>query len=243
MDNTVTQVERGEPGSLQSLRTMGMKSTSQSGFLDLRVFVALLFCAATCSIMTGTLLAFFRPQAPAKLPQRTLTFEERVSYQRAIEEIYWGHRIWPEQRPDPKPSLDVVMSQAQLERKVADYLRNSQALADYWQRPITPEQLQVEMNRIAKHTKQPQVLRELFEALGSDPFVIAECLARPVLGERLLTAFHTHDRRVDSESKRSLLGNAETQVPLTMAAVTANYNASGDIESVGHLHRRHLDSH
>ena len=28
------------------------------------------------------------------------------------------------------------------------------------------------------------MLRELFEALGNDPFVIAECLARPVLVER-----------------------------------------------------------
>ena len=40
---------------------------------------------------------------------------------------------------------------------------------------------------MAQHTKQPEVLRELFEALGNDPFVIAECLARPVLAERLLT--------------------------------------------------------
>ncbi len=77
------------------------------------------------------------------------------------------------------------MSQTQLEKKVADYLRKSQALEDYWQRPITAEQLQAEMDRMAEHTKQPEVLRELFEALGNDPFVIAECLARPVLAERL----------------------------------------------------------
>ena len=73
------------------------------------------------------------------------------------------------------------MSQAQLEKKVEDYLRDSQALEDYWQRPITAEQLQAEMDRMAQHTKQPQVLRELFHALGNDPFVIAGCLARPVL--------------------------------------------------------------
>ena len=40
---------------------------------------------------------------------------------------------------------------------------------------------------MAQHTRQPEVLRELFEALGNDPFVIAECLARPLLAERLLT--------------------------------------------------------
>jgi hypothetical protein len=133
----------------------------------------------------GTLFAFLRPQAPANLPQRTLTFAQRVAYQRAIEEVYWRHRIWGKERPDPKPSIDSVMPQAQLEKKVADYLGRSQALKDHYHRPIAAEQLQAEMERIAQHTKQPEVLRELFAALGNDPFVIAECLARPVLTERL----------------------------------------------------------
>ena len=115
-----------------------------------------------------------------------LTFSERVAYQRAIEDVYWRHRIWPKENLDPKPSLDAVMSQAQLEKKVTDYLRKSQELEDYWQQPITADQLQAEMDRIAQHTRQPEVLRELFQALGNDPFVIAECLARPLLAERLL---------------------------------------------------------
>src|SRR5215468_4516961 len=133
-------------------------------------------------------------QSAASLPasatqnNRSLSFADRVAYQRAIEDVYWRHRIWPKERPDLKPALDAVMSQAQLEKKVADYLRNSQALEDYWQRPITADQLQAEMERMASHTKQPEVLREIFEALGNDPFVIAECLARPVLAERLQLA-------------------------------------------------------
>ena len=124
----------------------------------------------------------------AKSPSqpRAFSFAERVAYQRAIEDVYWRHRIWPKENPDPKPSLDAVMSQAQLEKKVEDYLRDSQALEDYWQQPITAEQLQAEMDRMARDTKQPEVLRELFEALGNDPAVIAECLARPVLAERLI---------------------------------------------------------
>jgi len=47
--------------------------------------------------------------------------------------------------------------------------------------------LQPEIERMAQHTKQPEVLRELFEALGNDPFVIAECLARPILAEQLVS--------------------------------------------------------
>src|SRR6266568_7404374 len=107
------------------------KSTSQAAFFSPRALMALLLCAATCLIVTGTLLAFFRPEAPAKVSHRALTFAERVAYQRAIEGVYWRHRIWPKsrgERPDPKPSLDEVMSAQQIEKKVEDYLRDSQAL-------------------------------------------------------------------------------------------------------------------
>jgi N-acetylneuraminic acid mutarotase len=182
------------------------KSTSQSA----RALIALLFCAAACSIVTGTLPGFVHSGASANVSQRTLTFAERVAYQRATEDVYWRHRIWPKERPDPKPSLDAVMSQAQVEKKVTDYLRKSQALEDYWQRPITAEQLQAEMDRMAQHTKQPQVLRELFASLGNDPFVIAECLARPALAERLLTNWYAHDQRIHGELKERAEAELQT---------------------------------
>jgi hypothetical protein len=125
-----------------------------------------------------------------------------VAYQRAIEDVYWHHRIWPKERPDSKPSLEAVMSEAQLKRKVTDYLRKSQLLAEYWHRPLTSAQLQAEMGRMAKHTKQPEVLRELFAALGNDPVVIAECLARPALAERVLTNWYAYDERMHGELKQ-----------------------------------------
>src|SRR5438132_3997612 len=139
---------------------------------------------------------------PSNQTQITLTFADRVAYQCAIEDVYWRHRIWPKEQSGPKPPLEKIMSQAQIEKKVEDYLRNSQALEDYWQRPITPDQLQAEMERMASHTKQPGVLREIFAALGNDPFVIAECLARPVLAERVITELYAHDQRVHGELKR-----------------------------------------
>ena len=155
---------------------MQKKFPLNSASVGPRALVVLLLCAGACLIVTRTLPAFLRSEAAATLSQRTLTFAERVAYQRAIEDVYWRHRIWPKERPDAKPSLDAGMSQAQLEQKVTDYLRASQALEDYWQRPIAAEQLQAEMDRMAKHTRQPDVLGELFEALGNDPFVIAEML-------------------------------------------------------------------
>src|SRR6516225_3470365 len=174
---------------------MQKKSTSSSAFFTPKVLTLVVLCTAACSALTGTLLAFLHPQAAANASQRALTFAERVSYQRAIEDVYWRHRIWPKENSDPKPSVDSVMSRAQLESKVEDYLRKSQALEDYWQRPITAEQLQAEMDRMAQHTKQPNVLRELFDALGNDPIVIAQCLARPVLAERLVFELSPQENR------------------------------------------------
>src|SRR6476660_7912007 len=108
---------------------MKTKHTSRSAFFRRGVAIVLLLCGAACSILAGTLLDFFQSETPAKASHPVaagLTFAERVAYQRAIEEVYWHHRIWPRslgKRPDPKPSLDVVMTQAQIEKKVADYLR------------------------------------------------------------------------------------------------------------------------
>src|SRR5438128_10113931 len=190
---------------------------SVSAFFNPRASIALFVCAAAaCSVLAGARLAFFRPEAQTNVSHRTLTFAERVAYQRALEGVYWRHRIWPRsrgERPDPKPSLDEVMSAQQIEKKVEDYLHDSQALEDYWQKPIAADQLQSEMERMAQHTKQPKVLRELFQALGNDPFVIAECLARPVLTERLKLA-----RPLDSWR-----AGAEKQMPKLTAAVSASY--------------------
>jgi len=67
------------------------------------------------------------PQLTAQSPftrndtVRQLSFANRVAYQRAIEEVYWRHRIWPRSgatHPKPKPSLDAVVSQATIEQKV-----------------------------------------------------------------------------------------------------------------------------
>ena len=161
---------------------------------------------------------------------RTLSFADRVAYQRAIEDVYWRHRIWPDTNPGPKPSLDAVMSQAEIEKKVEEYLRNSQALEDYWQRPITADQLQAEMERMASHTKQPEVLRELFEALGNDPFVIAECLARPVLTERLIADLSAQHQTGRFESLRT----AEAQTATKLAAIDSIAKA-GQVNRPYHL--------
>jgi N-acetylneuraminic acid mutarotase len=93
------------------------------------------------------------------------------------------------------------MPPERIEEKVRDNLRSSRVLDDYWRQPIRPQQLQAEMERMARRTKNPEMLSELFEALGNDPFVIAECLVRPALSERLANEFYGTNATPSSEAK------------------------------------------
>ena len=125
-----------------------------------------------------------------------------MHFQRAIEQVYWNHRIWPKENNSTKPPLDAVLPEASLRAKVEEYLQKSNALAEEWRRPITPEQLQAEMDRMARTSRKPEVLRELFAALGNDPYVIAECLARPTLADRLIRNWYTYDSRLHGALKQ-----------------------------------------
>ena len=94
-------------------------------FFNSQRFLIILFCCAVVAFTFGLPATnkwpglLWQSSSPDKLVEatgdtKTLTFAQRVAYQRAIEEVYWRHRIWPKERPDPKPSLDAVMSQAQI---------------------------------------------------------------------------------------------------------------------------------
>ncbi|MBI3655132.1 MAG: hypothetical protein HY232_01775 [Acidobacteria bacterium] len=143
------------------------------------------------------------PNAQAASPvRRALTLEARVRYQRAIEEVNWRFRIWPKENPQPKPALEDVMPLSVIRAKVEDDLRQTQALEVYWKRPVTGAQLQAEMDRMARSTQQPERLRALWAALGDDPFLIAECLARPALVNRLLRSWYAGDGRLHGELRQ-----------------------------------------
>ena len=81
---------------------------------------------------------------------------------------------------------------------------------------------------MAKHTKQPEVLRELFEALGNDPFVIAECLARPALAERLVTSWYAYDQRIHGELKQRAEAELKARSSVEQVKQTSGkYSESG----------------
>src|SRR5207302_5516496 len=90
--------------SLLPYLSLTRRPVREGGLLSPRVAIALPLCVAACSLFAVALLGFFRSEAQTNISRRTLTFQERVAYQRAIEDIYWRPRIWPTERPDPKPT-------------------------------------------------------------------------------------------------------------------------------------------
>jgi hypothetical protein len=160
-------------------------------------------------------------QSPTPASNRSLSFEERVSAQRAIEQVYWNHRIWPKDNPGPKPSLDAVLPDAQIRARALDYMKKSNVLAEVWQRPIGAEQLQAEMNRMAASTRAPDVLRELYAALGNDPFVVAETLARQTLADRLAHDWYARDERFHGALR------------LRAEAALARVSSAADLQKLG----------
>ena len=132
--------------------------------------------------------------APA-VQARDLTFEDRVRAQEAIERVYYSHQIGaskPFEEAVPRPAL---------EAKVEKYLKQSVALERFWNTPVTAEMLQAEMERQARQTRMPERLSELYSALGDDPSLVRECLARPALVDRLTQSFFAFDERLHAEAR------------------------------------------
>jgi len=83
-----------------------------------------------------------------------LSFETRVACQRAIEEVYWKHTIWPEGNTTPKPQLREVISEEELRKKVTETLRMSKALEVIWKQPVEGYQLLAELQRMARDNQE-----------------------------------------------------------------------------------------
>ena len=150
----------------------------------------------------GRALAAIAVLSALPVSAREISFEDRVRYQRAIEDVYWSHRIWPKENPTPKPPLSEVMTDDAIRARVTDDLKKSAALEAVWRRPVTGEQLQAELDRMVRETQSATTLNDLFRALGDDPFVIAETLARQTLVDRLAHDWYASDARFHGETKR-----------------------------------------
>jgi len=126
----------------------------------------------------------------AAAPSRDLPLAERIAAQAAIERVHYGHQ------EGAKGPFERAVSTEALEGKVRTYLLKSAALEKHWRTSVTAPMLQAELARIARDTRLPGRLQEIYATLGGDAFLVRECLARPVLVDRLARSFHAYDRRI-----------------------------------------------
>lgn len=119
-----------------------------------------------------------------------LDLERRVAAHRAVERVLWEHRIWPEANTEPKPSLEAVLPDRDLRDRVDDVLRKSAALADLWKRPVGAAELQAELERMRRSSRDPKLLDAMLDAVDRDPLLAAEVIARPALVDRLIRSWY-----------------------------------------------------
>ena len=148
------------------------------------------------SIVALSMLVVAGTAVAVEPTQRTLTFEDRVKAQEAIERVYYSHQI------GATKTFEQAVPRAVLESKVHKYLDETAALKVYWKTALTDEMLQRELERMAAGTRMPERLLELYAALGNDPFLIKECLARSALVDRLTHNFYAFDETVHEEARR-----------------------------------------
>ncbi|MBN2382802.1 IPT/TIG domain-containing protein [bacterium] len=146
-------------------------------------------------VIAGLVTGFGMAKQGRNTSHQALTFEQRLEYQQAIEQIYYEYRLWPEGSAQSRPSFEESLSEDDLRQKVEDTLKTSYCLQKYWDRPLKGEQLQAELDRYAANTLKPQMLQKLYNALGNDPYLIAECLVRPFLADRLCRQWYSFDER------------------------------------------------
>ncbi len=139
----------------------------------------------------GAVLLLASSVGSSRTPQpRHLTFEERVRAQEAIERVYYSHQIGATE------PFEAAVPRDLLEAKVRTYLSQSVALEEFWQKPLTPEALQAEIDRLARDSRMPDRLREVYDGLGNDPILIQECFVRPVLVDRLIRDLFAADELI-----------------------------------------------
>lgn len=151
--------------------------------------------AALCAL-AALALAIIRPATAAPM-----TLDDRIACQTAIDEVRWSNMLWPESNPTPKPPLSEVLPPEKVREKVLDQLRMEAALDGLYAERIGHRELQAELDRMARQTRAPDQLRELYAALGNEAARVADCLARPQLVREKLQSRFAFDPAIHADTR------------------------------------------
>jgi hypothetical protein len=168
----------------------------------------------------------------------TLTLDERMDCMQRIDRVYASHRIDSAAIGQKGSTGD----SDRLRSRVESYLVQAEALRDFFHRPLTDADISKEIERIERDTKDPERLRELYAALGDDPVLVGECLARPAVTERLVRTLYAADRTVQDVARRQA-ERARSEVLLGDASVASGTFMSPTTIGAANLTVRDLQTH
>jgi N-acetylneuraminic acid mutarotase len=154
----------------------------------------------------------------------TAEIDAMVRCRAVLADLEWSYRIWPETNPEPKPARTSVQPDSALRQQIDDALRMETALRTLYGVELDAKALQIELNRMAVNSRQPERLRAIHAALGNDAEAVANCVARPVLADRRLREGFANDERWHGELRR----RAETA--LESGGTAASMKSSGGLE-------------
>ena len=142
--------------------------------------------------------------------------ENLVSCKTTIKELQWSYNIWPKENKTKKPSFTELVNKDQIYSSVVNNLKKQTVLANEFGIEISAEMLQGELDRMARDTKDPRRLQELFASLNNSPASIAECVARPNLVNRFLQEQYKNSPFIHGElhrqAKADLLHYQQTSI-------------------------------
>jgi hypothetical protein len=155
----------------------------------------------TCMRRTARLAALLLCGFPALLSAAASStptdIRELAECRLAVERVLWEHRLWPETNPGPKPDLDAVLDIDDVARRMHDILLRADALDKRWGQLVDALALQQELEPVRRTSQDPDVLRALIVAAGSDERA-APCVALPDLVLREFDGAYAADRQIQA---------------------------------------------
>lgn len=146
----------------------------------------------------------YSDSAPPLSRDNGLSIQRLVAGQRDLDRLAWNHRLWPESNPQSKPAFDLALPMSATEQRVLDTRRLISALRTRWNDPLAVSELQNELKRMVRNSKDPARLRERFVALGYDPALIYPLIVEPVVAARRARLAFERDPRSSAARRAEL---------------------------------------
>ena len=143
------------------------------------------------------LVASFLVFAPTAQASATGDRAAAVDCEALVQAAYWDLRNEGKAGTFPLAQYrSVLEARAERTARQLAYLRAQRG------RDVTGLELQAELDRMARDTQAPQALAKLFKALGNDAQLAGECLAKPLLADRLARQYFAHDAAIHAPYER-----------------------------------------